>query len=443
MADYDVIVVGAGPTGLIAAGQLAKHGVRVLVIDKKVRLDENHRSASGYCFLDQPFNNEIIRSEIFEDEGITRLHYDRTGFSVEYNGVLRGVFYEHMFLDTGKHWQAKSLNKPFYHMFLPSRCLADRFGWAAGKGVQFMTESIVLRVGQSEKQVEVLVRTRGKDRRLTATKLIAADGLSSRVAKCLNANEGRTFFGKGPTIEYEMDGIETPYERGGMIFFGAQNFGGMAGAVVMTPSPHGEKAYRIETMSVLPASSASEIIEYFIHKSPFAHWFEKAEILERSGALVEMMSPMFVPCQKNVLFLGDSAAYAECLYQSATMSGYMGGRCTVDELDGKPGFDRYVTWWQESFEWVKNPKRMADYTKGVLFPRFFTVRELDFLFELSEKYPIVVDEPNATPYDFTLMVMQGFMAMPEVPDTLKQRMQMVIDADMTDVVALIGKVQEA
>ena len=86
---------------------------------------------------------------------------------------------------------------------------------------------------------------------------------------------------------------------------------------------------------------------------------------------------------------------------------------------------------------------MADYTKRVLFPRFFTVRELDFLFELSEKNRSVVDEPAATPYDFTTMVMQQFMAMPEVPDDLKKRMQEIIDADMAKVATVIGKGQQA
>ena len=86
---------------------------------------------------------------------------------------------------------------------------------------------------------------------------------------------------------------------------------------------------------------------------------------------------------------------------------------------------------------------MADYTKRVLFPRFFSVKELDFLFELSEKNPIVVDEADASPYDFTKMVLEQFIAMPEVPEDLKVRMQEIIDADMSKIVTVIGKTQKA
>jgi hypothetical protein len=145
----------------------------------------------------------------------------------------------------------------------------------------------------------------------------------------------------------------------------------------------------------------------------------------------------------NILFVGDSAAFAECLYQCATMAGYMGAVCTERELKGKKGFEEYTRWWADHFEWIKNPKRMADYVKRIMFPRFFTIRELDFLFELSEKNPIVVDQAEATPYDFTAMVFQQFMAMPEVPDNLKQRMQEIIDADQAKIASVIGQVQKA
>ena len=85
---------------------------------------------------------------------------------------------------------------------------------------------------------------------------------------------------------------------------------------------------------------------------------------------------------------------------------------------------------------------MADYGKRVFFPRFFTVKELDFLFDLSQKNPIVVDEAEATPYDFTAVVFRQFMDMPEVPDYLKVRMQEIIDADQEKMATVIGKIQK-
>jgi len=442
MADYDVIVIGCGPAGMMACGELAKRGIKVLGIDKKPRLDVNIRTASGYCFLDQPFNLEYIKLTPQGDK--CKLDYTDTGFTVTYNGTLEGIHHSHMFSDTGKHWQASTTKKPFYHVFNPHQCHKDRYIWAKKMGAEFMPSTLFRKLTQTAKQVEVMVRKDGKDKTLTCKKLVAADGLVSRVAKTTGANKDRTNFGmKGPTIEYELANVDCPYDRGDMFFFGSKNFGGMAGGLIMVPSCHGDGVFRAETMSILPASSATDIIEYFTKNGPFSHWFKDAEILEVSGVVIDFYSPMITPHLGNILFVGDSAAFGECLYQCAVMAGYKGAECMEMELKGKKGFDEYTQWWGDHFEWVRNPKRMADYTKRVLFPRFFTVQELDFLFDLSEKNPIVLEEAEATPYDFTAMVMQAFMAMPEVSEDLKQRMQKIIDADMGEVASVVGQVQKA
>jgi len=59
------------------------------------------------------------------------------------------------------------------------------------------------------------------------------------------------------------------------------------------------------------------------------------------------------------------------------MAGYKGAECLEKEFKGEKGFEEYTRWWGDHFEWVRNPKRMADDVKRVLFPRFFSVSELD------------------------------------------------------------------
>ena len=442
MTDYDVIVIGCGPAGMTSCGELAKKGFKVLGIDKKPLLDINIRTASGYCFLDQPFNDEIIKRT--PKNGKTELEYTDTGFTLTYGSNMEGIYHSHMFSDTGKHWQATTTKKPFYHVFNPHQCHEDRYRWAKKMGAEFMPGTLFRTLTQADDQVSVKVRKDGQDKILTCKKLVAADGLMSKVAKVTGANKIRSDFGmKGPTIEYEMKNVDCPYDRGDMFFFGAGNFGGRAGGIIMVPSCHGEGVFRMETMSVLPASTAEDLIEFFTKKGPFAHWFKNAEIIEVSGVVIEFLTPMIDPHIGNVLFVGDSACFGECLYQSAVMAGYKGAECLEKEFKGEKGFEEYTQWWGDHFEWVRNPKRMADYVKRVLFPRFFSVSELDYLFDLSNKYPIVLEEAEATPYDFTTMVMQNFMSMPGVSDELKERMQLIIDADMTQVAQVVGKVQKA
>lgn len=442
MADYDVIVIGCGPAGMMACGELARRGVKVLGIDKKPKLDVNIRTASGYCFLDMDFNHEYIKRTPLE--GKTKLEYTDSGFSVTYGADMEGIYHSHMFSDSGKHWQATVTKKPFYYIFNPHQCHADRFAWATKMGAEFMTETHFRNLTQTGSGVEITVRRMGRDQRLTCRRLLAADGLCSRVAKVTGANKSRTDFGmKGPTIEYELTNVDCPYDRGDMFFFGAKNFGGRSGGIIMVPSCHGDGVFRMETMSVLPASTAEDLIEFFTKKGPFAHWFKKSEIIEMSGVVIEFFSPMITPYLGNILFVGDSAAYGECLYQSAAMAGYKGAEYTMRELEGKQGFEEYTQWWGDHFNWVREPKAMADYTKRVLFPRFFTVEELDYLFDLAEQYPIVMEQADASPYDFSTMMLQSFMQLPGVPEDLKNRMQVIIDADMAQVAQVVGQVQKA
>ena len=441
MTDFDVIVVGCGPTGLMACSELAKRGLKVLGVDKKPELNKNIRAASGFFFTGVNFNHERIEHEALGKK--TRLHYTDSKFTIDYSAPMEGVYHSHMFTDTEKHWQASTRKKPFYNTFDPTIWLSDRYNEAVKNGAEFMPATQALRVEQTESTVTLTVRTNGKNKILTCKKLIASDGLSSRIARVTGANKNRTFYGTGPSIEYEVTDVDCPYERGDMFFFGAKNFGGNAGMLIMVPSRNGKNAFRMETMAPLPASTSTDIIEYFIHKSPYAKWFKNIKIIDKCGAVVHLYTPMHKPYLGNILFVGDSAAWAECLYQCATMAGYKSAEYTEMELQGKKGFEGYSEWWGDHFEWIKNPKRMADYGKRVLFPRFFSVKELEFLFELAEKNPIVVDEAEATPYDYTEMVFQQFMAMPEVPEELKQRMQNIIDADQAKVATVIGKVQKA
>jgi len=192
-------------------------------------------------------------------------------------------------------------------------------------------------------------------------------------------------------------------------------------------------------MSALPGKTAYDIIEFFMSKSPQAHWFKNAKIVEKSGAIVEIFTPIKTPYRGNILLVGDSAAFAECLYQGATMSGYMAARSMVDELKGKNGFKDYTAWWNSSFEWNSNPQRMADYVKRTLFLRFFTQEELDFLFALSKKHPAVVDEMDAGVFDYTNAVMDYFLTLPGVPSNLQEKMKTVKEADMAKIATVISK----
>ena len=82
---------------------------------------------------------------------------------------------------------------------------------------------------------------------------------------------------------------------------------------------------------------------------------------------------------------------------------------------------------------------MADYIKRVLFTRFFSPEEIDFLFDLSVKYPAVSDEMEAGVYDYTRSLMDYFLSLPGVPNDLKEKMKMIKEADMGKLTTIISQ----
>jgi len=214
MVDYDVIVVGCGPAGLMAVAELKEKGVNVLGVDKKPRLDKNVRSASGFFIDDQEMNGEYIKVDVSSKK--TKVSYTKCGFSLEYSRPMEEIHHTHIIVNSGNHFQATSRKKPLYHIFDPTTWLSDRYKRAKKLGVPFMTNTLAIRAKENDGGIEVHLKTKGKPTVKTCRKLIASDGLQSRITRNLGLNKNRLFLMKGPTIEYEIINVDCPLDRGDM-----------------------------------------------------------------------------------------------------------------------------------------------------------------------------------------------------------------------------------
>ena len=436
MFDYDVIVVGCGPSGLMAVSELKARGVNVLGIDAKIRLDKNFRSASGFFFDCQEFNGEFIRPESMGEK--TRLHYEKCGFSIDYPGPMEGIHCSHLISNTTVPYTITSRKTPVYHLFNPTTWLRTRYEKAMENGAVFWTKTLVIKVKEVPGGVEVTYRRDGKKGKVTCRKLIASDGLQSRITREIGFNRKRVAMGIGPTIEYEMVGVECPLPRGDLYIFGEKMIG-QRGQIFMVPSPRGKDAFRVETAAQLPAIRNYEIIEFFTKKSPFADWFKNAKVVEKSGAVVELITNIKVPYQGSILIVGDAASFAEVLYQGATMCGYMAAGAVEKELRGQKGYDEYTQWWNSTFAWNLDPKAMADYTRRFLFGRYLGTDVMDDLFEMAAKNPLAVDEAKVGVYDFGAVIIDHLLSFPEVEPDVAKKLRFMRDADMGLMAAALAK----
>ncbi len=440
MFDYDVISVGCGPAGIMACIELKKKGFRVAGIDIKVRLDKNYRAAAGFLFDEQDFNNEYIQNQPCGD--FTKFTFTKAGFDITYPGKTRPIYQSHLISNGGNIYTITTRSKPFMHTMDPTVWLKGLYDEANRVGVSFYTRTMALNAKHINGGVEIYVRQgRKKTEKITCKKLIAADGLSSRIAKRLGMNRDRPLLDRAPTVEYHMKNVETPFDDGDIGIFGKDNLG-MDGYIVMVPGVNNKKEYRIETAVHGPAINNYYAIEYFTRRSRFSKWFKKASMLSKHAALMEMYPAMKVPFKGNTIFLGDAAAMAESLYPGATVSGYMGALAIEQELAGENGFERYTKWWNESsLEMTNNAQKMAEYAKRFLFNAWMGADVMDRLFEKAEKKPLTVDKFHGNPYDFARSVIEHLQSLPSIPKEWHEKLEELKKASLQDFIHVIEKIK--
>jgi hypothetical protein len=120
----------------------------------------------------------------------------------------------------------------------------------------------------------------------------------------------------------------------------------------------------------------------------------------------------------------------------------MAAKAMVKELSRGNGFEEYTKWWQSTFEWNRDPKRKADYTKRALLYRFLTLEELDLLFDLGAQKPLIAEELEANPYDYTNALAEYFLTLPGVPPALVEKLKTIITADMSIWANLVAKARQ-
>lgn len=84
MLDFDVIVVGAGPVGLVAALTLAHAGLRIAVFEKREQLNQVSKASTFHA----PTLDILDRVGVYEAFSHQALHIDRLQYRTTEGGVL-------------------------------------------------------------------------------------------------------------------------------------------------------------------------------------------------------------------------------------------------------------------------------------------------------------------------------------------------------------------
>jgi len=180
--DYDIIIVGAGPAGLIAGANAAEKGANVLILDKKTELGKPVRC--GEALIENVFRDFNIkpRNEFISNRLRKMLCVSSKGkkLSVELN--LNGYI----------------LDRIKFEQYLGALAIEN--------GVKISLETSVLGL---EKNAVVITQDRGRSKKKINGKiLIGADGVESRLGRWAGITEALKPIDIGVCLQYVVSDIE-------------------------------------------------------------------------------------------------------------------------------------------------------------------------------------------------------------------------------------------
>jgi len=377
--DYDIVVVGAGPAGLMTAKTASEEGLKVLLFDAKEDLVKVKRSCCANLI-----NEPNTHGEFITIEG-DQIRFHINDFSVRYTGGWIKLEKNIRISPGGRCLTLERQIDPIAISFNKEVLLEDLLEDTRKSGAEIKNNTLGIHVEDIPEGVKVHARSGGKDLQITARYAVAADGVNSRIVEALGLNKERKLFGGFGVVSYLMEEVACPYPKAWLNFVGRGHVKGGKGQLYFDAKPqkNPKDPPLFELSCGCPIdTSPQEAIDWFMQGGRFSSWFKKARVIETRTAVLYFRTPIPEPIKGRVVIVGDAPSFIEVYVQGALMYGYQGAKAIIREMRGENGFSEYIQSWKTTFEY-NFPGEIEKATQSFGL-HVLEDEELDYLFGLTE-----------------------------------------------------------
>jgi len=385
---YDVIIVGAGPAGLMAAKTAGEDGLKVALLERKTNITEVTR-ACAMMFIGE--DDYYFGERMYFCSKSRKMVFPVNGFTVHYEGPYKNLYGKEYYAPDGIHYIStgdyeerisKGDEGRLSIVFDKGALLQGLLKEAEGNGVDIFRGTEVVDIKKEKEVVQII----GSNETFEAPFAIAADGVNSRIAQILGLNKERNCYCTVVGINVYMSGVHPPHPYMFILIMDWDQTYGIPIAYYLLPSAYADDEHIVFVGGICdPRVDFLAEMDFFINESPFSSWFTHPEVRRRQACIRNFWAPLPQPFQDKVLFVGDGPWSQETEMTGAMMSGWKAANAvTVALKDNKldrEGIASYLEWWNKSFPESHDYK--AFFGQVVMMDQFIK-EDVNYLFNIIQ-----------------------------------------------------------